>query len=141
MGAGASGVTAAGPVVLYDGACGLCSRWVRFLIKRDAAGTIRFASLQSDVGRSMLAAAGLPEDLVTVVLIEHGEAATRSTAALRACRYLRTPARWLSWLLLIPRPLRDVGYRIVAATRYRWFGRDDVCALATPEELARFLDR
>ncbi len=43
-------------------------------------------------------------------------------------------------LQLIPRPLRDWGYRVVARTRYRIFGRYDACPVPTAETRARFLD-
>ena len=42
-------------------------------------------------------------------------------------------------LVVVPRPLRDWVYDIVARNRYRWFGQRDVCMVPTPELRARFL--
>jgi predicted DCC family thiol-disulfide oxidoreductase YuxK len=130
------------PVVLFDGVCNLCNRWVNFLIDRDARGTLRFASLQSEAGRRLLESAGAEHDplsLDTVIVIDGGQAYERSTAVLRAARYLRWPWRWASALLAVPRPVRDWVYRWVAAHRYSWFGRSESCRVPTPELRARFL--
>ncbi len=43
-------------------------------------------------------------------------------------------------LQLVPRPLRDWGYRIVARYRYRVFGRAESCILPAPENRDRFLE-
>ncbi|MGR0189217.1 DCC1-like thiol-disulfide oxidoreductase family protein, partial [Azospirillum aestuarii] len=34
-------------VILYDGVCIFCSRWVRFVIARDTARRFRFTPIQS----------------------------------------------------------------------------------------------
>ena len=41
--------------------------------------------------------------------------------------------------LLVPRFLRDAGYRLVARIRYSLFGKKPTCRLPTPEERALFL--
>jgi predicted DCC family thiol-disulfide oxidoreductase YuxK len=121
---------AGGGIVLFDGVCGLCDRFVQFVIARDPAGAFRFAPLQPEAG-------GPPR---TIVLIEDGRRFTRSSAVLRIARGL--PGAWplLSLLLAIPAPLRDLAYDFVAKRRYRWFGRYDACRLPAPGVTARFLD-
>lgn len=52
--------TAQRPVLLFDGACGLCTTVVRFLIREDAGGGLRFATLQGIYGQSALRRCGLP---------------------------------------------------------------------------------
>lgn len=131
-----------GPVLLFDGVCNLCNASVNFILDRDRDARLRFASLQSEAGRALLARAGLrlpdgdPESMVLVL----GDAAfTHSDAALRVCRLLPWPWRLAGWLLWIPRPLRDAVYKLVARNRYRWFGRSEVCRMPTPALRARFL--
>lgn len=129
-------------VVLFDGVCNLCAWAVRFIIARDPAGQLRFASLQSAAGGRLLARHGLavtPEP-ASVVLVEGGRAYTHSEAALRIARRLRAP--WpLAWAaIVVPRPLRDLVYRAIARNRYRWFGRQEACWLPTPALRARFLE-
>ncbi|HSQ66364.1 MAG TPA: thiol-disulfide oxidoreductase DCC family protein [Polyangiaceae bacterium] len=130
-------------VVLFDGVCNLCSGAVRFIAERDPEGIFRFASLQSDVGRQLLRdhgvepAEGEPD---TIVLIDHGRAFERSTAALHIARRLGGPYRLLFVIgSLVPRFLRDLVYDFVARHRYRWFGKKDACMVPTPELRARFL--
>jgi len=42
------------PILLYDGVCGLCNRFVQFILRRDAAGVFRFAALQSGLAGRVL---------------------------------------------------------------------------------------
>lgn len=134
-------MTAERPLVLFDGVCNLCNTAVYFLIQRDRTGELRYASLQSAVGRSRLHALGPAAAFGdSIVLIEHGRAYGRSTAALRLLAYLRWPWPLLGIARLIPLPLRDAAYDFIARHRYRWFGRQDECPLPRPEWRARFLD-
>lgn len=130
----------ASPIVLFDGVCNLCSGSVQFLLKRDPEGRFRFAPLQSDAGRSLLAEHGLAVDsLSSVVLIEGGRVWQESAAALRIARHLRGPWKLLRIFVIVPRPLRDLVYRWIARNRYRWFGKAETCWLPTPELEERFL--
>ena len=128
------------PVLLFDGVCNLCNGLVRFLIRRDPAGRIRYASLQSEAGQALLARAGLPEDPDTVVLVEGDRAYTKSAAVVRVAELLGWPYRLLRVARLLPRRLRDAGYDVVAANRYDWFGRRERCMVPDDDVRARFLD-
>jgi predicted DCC family thiol-disulfide oxidoreductase YuxK len=129
-----------GPVVLFDGVCNLCEGAVRFLVLRDPAGVFRFAPLQSEVGRRLLARHGLsPDSLDTFVLVEGDRARVHSDAFLGIARRLPAPWSWLRVLALLPRRLRDAVYGVVVRNRYRWFGRKEACLVPTPELRARFL--
>jgi predicted DCC family thiol-disulfide oxidoreductase YuxK len=128
-------------IVLYDGVCGLCTRSVRFIIRRDRAAAFRFASLQSGTGRELCRRHGLDEDaLDTMVLIDSGTAYTRSDAVVRVAR--RLDGVWKVGALgrLVPRPIREWLYRIVARHRYRWFGQRAACWLPSADLRSRFLD-
>lgn len=131
-----------GPIVLFDGVCNLCNGAVRFLLDRDRRAVLRFAALQSEVGRGLLGALGVElgeeGDPGTVYLIEKGHLYQRSTAALRVTRYLTGLWPAASGLLVVPRFVRDAIYDLIASRRYRWFGRSDACRIPTPEEAARF---
>ena len=72
--------------------------------------------------------------------MEGQRAFVRSEAALRIARQLRFPWPILFWLVIVPRPLRDWAYDVVARNRFRWFGRRDVCMVPGPETRDRFLD-
>ncbi|RUL73655.1 thiol-disulfide oxidoreductase DCC family protein [Dyella choica] len=134
--------TASFPVVVYDGVCLLCSRWVRFLLEHDREGRYRFASMQSQNGRRLLQTHGLdPDSPLSMLLVEDGHGYTDTTAIARVLRGL--PHRrwhWLSVMMLsVPRPIRDVAYRFVARHRYKLFGRSEQCFVPTLEQRSRFI--
>lgn len=127
-------------VVLIDGVCHLCQGVVRFIIPRDPDAKFMFAPLQSEMSERLLGSGEIPAgQLNTVVLIENGKSYTESAAVLRIFRRLRFPWPAAYLFILVPRPLRDALYRLVARNRYRWFGRDEQCMLPTPDIRKRFL--
>lgn len=128
-------------IVVFDGVCHLCSGWVQFLLRRDRAGRFRFASMQSERGRRLLAANGIdPDDPVSFLLLDAGAARTDSDAILRVLELLGGPWRFARVLRVAPRALRDPLYRAIARRRYRLFGRRALCWMPSPEAAARFLD-
>ena len=130
------------PVLLFDGVCNLCNGVVRHVVRFDAAGTFRFAPLQSPVGEALLERHGLDaEAFDTFVLVDDGAAYEKSTAALRVARRLDGPWPLLWPLVFLPERLRDGVYDVVAANRYRLFGRTDECQLPPPELRERFAER
>lgn len=132
--------SAEGPIVLYDGVCGLCDRSVQLILRNDRRGRFRFAALQSQAGRALLEKFGLPpEALDSVVLVEGDQAWRKSRAALRIARRMDAPWPLLWPLRIVPRPLADWTYDLVAKNRYRIFGKRDACMIPPPEVRARFL--
>ncbi|HKW03130.1 MAG TPA: DCC1-like thiol-disulfide oxidoreductase family protein [Vicinamibacterales bacterium] len=114
-------------VVLFDGVCNLCNGLVQFIIRRDPHARFKFAAMTS-----------FEDD--TLVLVEDGRKYVRSDAVLRIARRLRAPWPLLYAFIVVPRPLRDWAYDIVARRRYRWFGRREACMVPTPELRARFVE-
>ena len=128
------------PVLLFDGVCNLCNRWIQFVIRNDPDAIFRFAPLQSDVGQQLLSEFGMPTDeLESVILVEGDEYYTKSDAALRTGKHLGGVYRLLWPFRVIPRRLRNFVYDFVANRRYRWFGKRDSCMMPTPDIEARFL--
>ncbi|MFO1093407.1 MAG: thiol-disulfide oxidoreductase DCC family protein [Planctomycetaceae bacterium] len=128
------------PIVFFDGVCGLCNSSVDFVLRRDRQGRLRFAPLQGATAARLLPAADR-ENLGSLVLWEDGNAYRRSTAVVRILRHLG--GLWAvaaGCLWVIPAPIRNGGYRLVAGSRYSLFGKKDACRLPTPEERSRFLD-
>ncbi|THE14816.1 thiol-disulfide oxidoreductase DCC family protein [Bacillus timonensis] len=127
-------------IILFDGVCNFCNSSVQFILKKDSKQMYQFASLQSETGKSLLKKYGIPEDINSFVLIEGDQHFTKSTAALRVCRNLSGAYRFLSIFRLIPAPIRDIFYHIIANNRYKWFGKQESCMLPSPEVRKRFLD-
>ena len=128
------------PILLFDGHCNLCNAWVQFIVKRDSAGTISFASLQSGAGRRLLEEHKIDENYIeSLVLFEEERFSVSSTAALRTLSYLDDWQKHLIFLAVVPRSLRDLVYRFIARNRYKWFGRREQCMIPTTELSKRFL--
>ncbi|USK61580.1 thiol-disulfide oxidoreductase DCC family protein [Peribacillus asahii] len=126
-------------VILFDGECNFCDQSVQFIIKRDPIGYYKFASLQSDIGKQLLKQFNAPEDMDSFFLIDHNKCYFKSSAALQVCKNLKGLWKIPYFLLIIPRPIRDFFYEIIAKNRYKWFGKKDNCLLPSPEIRNRFL--
>ncbi|NQV28630.1 MAG: DUF393 domain-containing protein [Rhodopirellula sp.] len=128
------------PILFFDGVCGLCNRFVDFVLKYDRHGRVYLAPLQGSTAAAVLPQ-NLAQGLDTVVFLEGGQWQCRSSAIVRIFWQLGGAWSILGTLLwLIPEPLRDLGYKVVASNRYRLFGKKETCRLPTPAERARFLD-
>ena len=130
--------------ILFDGVCNLCHGFVQFVIRHDHAGRFRFAALQSEAARTLLAAQGHPAlppaaDPDSVLLLSGGRLYSHSAAVLRIAQGLGGGWRLAAVGRVLPQAWRDGLYRFVARHRYRWFGRQESCLLPTPALQARFL--
>lgn len=128
------------PIILFDGACSLCSGSVTFILRRDRRRRFRFAALQSPAARRLLGDRHPIELPDSLILLQGGRLFTRSAAALRIARQLRFPWPCFAALWLVPRPLRDWAYDVLARRRHRWFGRRDACLLPDPRWQELFLE-
>ena len=129
------------PVILFDGVCNFCNNAVNFVLRRDKKKQILFAPLQSETGKKLLEQYKLPmDDMHSFVFIEKGSVYTRSTAALRVCRYLSALWPLCYGAIIVPRFIRDAINDWIAKNRYKWFGVRQECMIPTPEIKARFLN-
>lgn len=134
------------PVLLYDGVCGLCNRTVQFVLRYDREKKFRFAALQSAFAAKLLAKKGVDasdlNSFYIVVIREEGEVLLeRSDAVLFVME--RLPGIWPAVarvLRLIPRGIRDWGYRVIARSRYQLFGKYDTCPLPSEADRERFIE-
>jgi predicted DCC family thiol-disulfide oxidoreductase YuxK len=128
-----------GPIVLYDGECGLCHRSVKFLIKRDG-GQLWYAPLQGETAAQLRARhPQIPTTLESVVLVDSDRVHLRSKAFLYVAKYLTRPWRWAYHLRWLPAFLLDLGYRVIARIRYRVWGKLDSCQRPSVEQQAQLL--
>ena len=134
-----------GPVLLYDGTCGFCAASVQLVLRYDRVGTLRFAALQGAAGSEVRRAHPSLERMASMVWVEPGapgmpeRVLTRSDAALRIARYLG--GRWHLARLgaLVPRPIRDAAYDLVARHRHRLLPGGPACLVPATEVRSRFL--
>jgi len=128
------------PIVFFDGICGFCNSSINWLILRDVQHRLRFAPLQGSTATSHLPVE-LRQNLDSLVLLNEGRLYLRTAAVCRILMLLGGHWKLVGILLwLIPSPVRDLGYRLVAKVRYRLFGKLETCRLPTTEERSLFLD-
>ncbi len=133
-------------MILYDGMCGLCRRLVGFVIRHDACGTFRFASLQSDTGRSLVKRyGGDPDSLETFYVLSEFRTTSpsllgKADAVFFLLQRIRGPWRILGLLRVLPTRVLDWAYDLVARNRYRLFGRYEHCFVPGAEHRDRFID-
>ena len=107
------------PIVIFDGDCVFCQRSVRFIHRHDRANRFRFAARQAPAGERLLAESGVGLSPNSMVLLDDEGTWLRSDAVLRIAAHLGRPWSAARTLLLVPRPVRDGAYRLVAAIRQR----------------------
>jgi predicted DCC family thiol-disulfide oxidoreductase YuxK len=127
-------------LILYDGVCVFCSRWIRYIATHDVGRRFRFTAIQSDYGTRLARAFNIdPNDPDTNAVIHGGVAHFKSDGALMTLSLL--PGwRWVRALRLIPKPIRDAVYNLVARNRYRIFGKYDECFVPDAEMRARVME-
>lgn len=128
-------------IIVFDGVCVMCSRWVAFILRRDRRGQYRFAAMQTPSGRSLLVAHGIdPDDPLSFLLLQGGTGYTDTDAIVRILRSFGGGWRVAAVLLsIVPRFIRNPLYRWVARRRYRLFGRRETCVVPTADIADRFL--
>jgi len=127
-------------ILLFDGVCNLCNSIVQFTIKRDQEEKFKFASLQSESGQALLKKFDLPtDDFDSFVFIKGEKYFLKSSAGLQVLKELGGVWKLFYGFIILPRPLRDFVYNIIAKTRYKIFGKRDTCMIPTLGLKQRFL--
>jgi predicted DCC family thiol-disulfide oxidoreductase YuxK len=137
-------------LVIFDGHCGLCNRVVRWFLARDRQGRLRFAPSDSPQVSGLLAKHGFTTSNSetkpgTILVIRDPDGPSEQTwvrSDAVVALLLELPRPWPAVAILlrtVPRPLRDLGYRLIARWRYRFWERLESCPVPTPDERARFL--
>ncbi len=129
-------------IILFDGVCNLCNGAIQFMIKHDTKDTFRYAALQSNIGKKLIAERNIDTDNVdSIILIEPGVAYyNKSDAALQIGKQLKGYRTISSLLYLLPSGLRNIVYDFIAQNRYKWYGKKEACMIPAPELKAKFLE-
>ena len=128
-------------LVLFDGLCGLCNGAVRFLLAEDTDKVLSFSTLQGETAEKCV----VSSDGDTIMYIRNYGSTdptvlTYSSAALQIGRDVGGFIGFLATIaMVVPKPMRDAVYRIIAKVRYRVFGKYDECPMPTEEVRKRFL--
>lgn len=133
--------TAKHKIIFFDGVCNLCNASVRRIIKYDKTGELLFSSIQSDFAKHTLFKDEEPDETPKfLIYLRHNARLIKSDAALCILKDMRFGASFLYHLIIIPRPIRDFFYVLIAKHRYRLFGKKDRCMVPSPAVRKRFLE-
>lgn len=128
------------PLIVFDGACVMCSANARFVLRHDRRRQFRLTTAQGPLGEALYRHFGLRADEEgTILVVQGGRVLTDSDAVLAIPAGLGWPWRIAAALRIVPRPLRDRIYRWVARNRLRWFGRLETCWVPAPADSDRIL--
>ena len=116
--------------LLMDGDCGLCTHTAVFINPRlKEPNSVSFVAIESAEGQELIQT--FPDNFQaadTVFLIRNGKAYMRSAAAIRCLLYMKWYySMWFPLAWIVPLPLRDIVYRIVARYRHKVFKRPATC--------------
>jgi len=129
-----------GGLILMDAECVLCNRFAKFVIKHDKAGLFRFAPNRSALSDAVLDTLGIQRPLPeSIVLIRAGKPYLFSDVTPHVFSDLGFPLNLAKAALIVPKPLRDFVYNLIAKNRYRLYGRTEACGLMSREDRSRVL--
>ncbi len=126
-------------IVLFDGVCNLCNSSVDLIITNENGNKLKFASLQSEVGRQIIARAKLEEVPDSILFYKDGKLSFKSKAVMEVSGFLKSPYSWVRIFQVVPNTFLDIFYDLIARNRYRWFGKKETCRVPTLKERAKFL--
>jgi predicted DCC family thiol-disulfide oxidoreductase YuxK len=128
------------PIIIFDGKCVLCSAFAQFILRTDRHRRFRLLTAQAPIGAALYRHFGLsPVDYETNMLLDGGRAWFKSDGSIRIFQQLGFPWSLMTVGRVVPRPIRDRLYDIVARNRIRWFGARETCYLPDASEADRFI--
>ena len=128
------------PVIIFDGICNLCCGWVQYLIRRDKTMKFRFVSFQSETGQKLLNQVHENDNMnESIIYLKENKSFRESSAVLEILTDIGGVWKLIAVLKLIPKPIRNKLYQLIAKKRYRYFGKRATCLLPTPVNKKRFL--
>ncbi|NBB50212.1 DUF393 domain-containing protein [Rhizobium sp. CRIBSB] len=131
---------AAGPIILFDAECVLCSANAQFVLSHDRNRRFHLASMQGEVGAALYRRFGIdPTNPDSIIVVDGDDMLRDSDAVLAIYAGLGWPWKALSIFKAVPRFIRDPLYLLIARNRYRLFGKRDSCWLPAPEFRDRIL--
>jgi len=128
------------PIYLFDGHCVLCSRAVHYVLHHETSPDMRFIAITSAEGRTLAAANDIdPDNPESFLIIEEDKILRSSDAIIALGRYVGGLHKIVVIGKILPRPIRDGLYSLIAKNRYKIFGRTESCYVPTPENRDRFV--
>ena len=114
-------------IIVFDGYCLLCDNFVKWIAKKDKDYKIRFTTFESDYIIKNYSEIKLKN---SVVVIDSNNKFFRKSGAVILClKIIDYNKSLMSIFEIIPRPILDILYSLVAVSRYKIFGKKKNCSL------------
>ena len=126
-------------ILLFDGICNYCNRWVNFIIRHDKKKKFRFAAMQSEAGKKLLKQYHIAEETESAILIYNQKVYLKSSTGLHVLYHLGKIYSLAFVFIIVPAYIRDFYYDIIARNRYKCWGKKDTCIIPPDNVKERFL--
>lgn len=126
-------------IIVFDGVCNFCNRVVQLIIRHDPSAQIHFTAQQTEAGEKLLHQYSIKESISSVVFITKGAVYYQSDAVIEIAKLLTGWPTVFKYTIIVPRFFRNYIYQLIAANRYRLFGKQDQCMVPKEEDKKRFL--
>ena len=126
-------------IIVFDGVCNFCNRVVRIIIRHDPTAQIHFTAQQSEAGEKLMNEISIKENSNSVLFVKDGLVYYKSDAVIEIAKLLSGWPSILQYSIIVPRFIRNFIYELVAANRYRLFGKQDHCMVPKEKDRGRFL--
>ncbi|MCE2843900.1 MAG: thiol-disulfide oxidoreductase DCC family protein [Chitinophagaceae bacterium] len=126
-------------IIVFDGVCNFCNRVVQIIIRHDPSAQIHFTAQQTEAGEKLLHQYSIKESISSVVFITKGAVYYQSDAVIEIAKLLTGWPSVFKYTIIVPRFFRNYIYQLIAANRYRLFGKQDQCMVPKEEDKKRFI--
>jgi predicted DCC family thiol-disulfide oxidoreductase YuxK len=126
-------------IIVFDGVCNFCNRVVQIIIRHDPSAQIHFTAQQTEAGEKLLHQYSIKESISSVVFITKGAVYYQSDAVIEIAKLLTGWPGVFKYTIIVPRFFRNYIYQLIAANRYRLFGKQDQCMVPKEEDKKRFI--
>jgi predicted DCC family thiol-disulfide oxidoreductase YuxK len=121
-------------ILLFDAKCKLCNSSIAFILKYKKNNTIKFCSVQSDIGKEITKDIFKNHPVPTsLIFINKSKVYTKSSAVLQICKFLKGLFPVLFCFIIIPNFIRNPIYDWISKNRYKWFGKQNECVIINSE--------
>jgi predicted DCC family thiol-disulfide oxidoreductase YuxK len=126
-------------IIVFDGVCNFCNRIVQIIIRHDPSAQIHFAAQQSEAGENLMKDIAIKENSNSVLFVKDGLVYYQSDAVIEIAKLLKGWPSLFKYSIIVPRFIRNYIYQLVAANRYRLFGKQAQCMVPKEEDRGRFV--
>lgn len=126
-------------IIVFDGVCNFCNRVVQIIIRHDPSAQIHFTAQQTEAGERLFRQYQFSASANSVIFIKDDLVYEQSDAVIEIAKLLTGWPTVFKYTIIVPRFFRNYIYQLIAANRYRLFGKQDQCMVPKEEDKKRFL--